>query len=477
LRPDVRRGLSWRGAATALSLVAVAVVSVSSARLVARTVEPPEVPTSRPEHVFVVETDRANESQPAVQWAVRTQDRSEDAIMLAHDGPHDGEDAFERAYELHGEERWDEAAATFLEAAEAGYREDVSLYNAACGHARMGDTGQAISLIERALEAGFDNFELLYEDSDLDPIRRDASFQSMMEQVGEEHRGGGRYEATVDRYDDLVAQGSTDGDAWYEVGTTLLSLRDFERSIDALGRAVENRDAKANALYNSACAYSLKGDTNQALDYLERAVLAGFDSDERFANDSDLDNIRESGRFDEIEELHDTLSLDRFRSSWGNWGSEYSSRRWEPAVEEFTEFVRQNPDVGRGWFNLGWALHHSRRHAEAREAFLKQLQLDYQPRIATYNVACTYAMENQTDAAFEWLERAVDEFQMSAHQLIGDEDLESLHDDPRFEELLERAIENDDDFGLHRKHEKFLFKWHEKLGKEKEKKRENARMY
>jgi hypothetical protein len=53
-------------------------------------------------------------------------------------------------------------------------------------------------------------------------------------------------------------------------------------------------------------------------------------------------------------------------------------------------------------------------------------------------------MEGDADAALEWLGRAVDEHDMSVHQLLGDRDLESLHDDPRFEELLERAAENGD---------------------------------
>ena len=53
-----------------------------------------------------------------------------------------------------------------------------------------------------------------------------------------------------------------------KVGSALLYLRDFERGIDALERAAENSESKANAYYNLACAYSLNGDSRQALDQL-----------------------------------------------------------------------------------------------------------------------------------------------------------------------------------------------------------------
>jgi tetratricopeptide (TPR) repeat protein len=366
--------------------------------------------------------------------------------MLAHDRPDAGEQVYEEAVTLHQQERWDDAAAAFLEAAEAGYREEVSLYNAACGYARMGQTVQAIELIERSLEAGLGDFELISRDADLDPIRRDAEFRQMMERFARTHHvSGGRYEGAVDRYEDLLAQDSTDGRAWYQVGSALLAMRDFDRSIDALERATEQLQSDSDALYNTACAYSLRGDTARALDYLERAVLAGFDSDERFRNDADLSEIRKTPRFDEIERLADALSLDRFRSGWGDWGSAYSARRWEPAVVELSEFVKEHPEIGRGWSNLGWALHHSRRHAEAREAFLKQKELGYRPDLAAYNIGCTYAMEDQSDQALDWLGQALDIGPIPVGQLTHDDDLNSLHDDPRFEQLLERAVEDEED--------------------------------
>jgi beta-lactamase regulating signal transducer with metallopeptidase domain/tetratricopeptide (TPR) repeat protein len=431
LRPGARPGLRPRLAIGLCAIALTAFVTIAGADPVAR----PQASGSSPD-AFAVQAVGRDAAGP-------------DEILLAHD-EHDGpgEAAFGRASKLHAQERWAEAAASFEEAADAGYHVGTSLYNAACGHARMGDAAAAVDLLERAIDAGFDNLGHMMKDSDLDPIRRDAAFRSMIERLGDDgrlgrKRGYDKYQSAVDRYEDLRATGSTQGKAWYEVGSALLSLRDFDRATDALHRAAENLpNGKQNALYNLACAYSLAGQSGAALDALEEAVLAGFDSDERFENDSDLDGIRDTKRFAEIEELHDTLSLDRYRSGF-DWGSEYSARRWEPAVEDLQAFVARRPDVGRAWNNLGWALHHSRRYAEAREAFTRQLELEYRPGLATYNIACTYAMEGDTEAALEWLGRAVDLESVSSHHLIGDNDLESLRDDPRFERLVEQLAESE----------------------------------
>jgi adenylate cyclase len=53
-------------------------------------------------------------------------------------------------------------------------------------------------------------------------------------------------------------------------------------------------------LYNAACVYSLLGNIDIGIDYLDRAVTSGFAFREWIENDSDLDNIRDDPRFQEI---------------------------------------------------------------------------------------------------------------------------------------------------------------------------------
>jgi tetratricopeptide (TPR) repeat protein len=57
---------------------------------------------------------------------------------------------------------------------------------------------------------------------------------------------------------------------------------------------------------------------------------------------------------------------------------------------------------------------------------------------ARYNLACSLALTDQPDEALEELERAIDCGYRDAAHLQADEDLESLHDDPRFDALIAR---------------------------------------
>jgi hypothetical protein len=67
-------------------------------------------------------------------------------------------------------------------------------------------------------------------------------------------------------------------------------------------------------------------------------------------------------------------------------------------------------------------------------------------------MACAYALQGNKDAAFDWLKRARDaKFELEDH--IGhDEDLESLHDDPRWDELTAGLESNG----------KYRFRFHDK---------------
>ena len=59
--------------------------------------------------------------------------------------------------------------------------------------------------------------------------------------------------------------------------------------------------------------------------------------------------------------------------------------------------------------------------------------------MATYNIACAYAMLNQKDAAFEWLDRAVKAGFNSKGDFSWDSDLDNLRSDPRFRRFIENA--------------------------------------
>jgi tetratricopeptide (TPR) repeat protein len=58
-----------------------------------------------------------------------------------------------------------------------------NLYGVACFYSRFGDVEESIRLFEKALERGFSHREWIEHDSDLDLIRGDPRFQSLLKKL------------------------------------------------------------------------------------------------------------------------------------------------------------------------------------------------------------------------------------------------------------------------------------------------------
>lgn len=374
----------------------------------------------------------------------------------------DGQYWFNRGYEFHQSDRYQQAIEAFAHSIDLGYRQATAMYNIACGFALLNDKENALTWLERALSLGFDRADLLRSDSDLDPIRSDARFQQLLRKLSvvkveyksskdDGHKNVDRFQEAINSFDQLRQESSKDGNQWYRVGSKLLRLREFDRAVFALNQAIEHLQYhNGSAMYNLACAYALNGDRAAALEWLEKSVNAGYDDPGNIQNDSDIASLRGEPRFNEIAKLSRTLSLSRFNKDSMD-GSNYSKQRWAPAIELYESFLRTTPDNGRAWFNLGFALHYSREHARAIEAFKRAIQLSYRNPTAMYNIACGYAMMNNRDEAFEWLDKSVNaEFEICSY-IKGDQDLENLRSDPRFTRFQNMAEDQHDHKKQHEK--------------------------
>jgi Flp pilus assembly protein TadD len=370
---------------------------------------------------------------------------------------HDGAYWFGRGYELHQGNHYQEAIEAFVHSIELGHRQPTAMYNIACGFSLLNDKENALTWLERSLAIGFDRTDLLRNDSDLDPLRTDPRFQQLLrnpaviskaafttneekpakdkEGKHKEDKATDRYQEAISRFEELRRDGSTDGQQWYKIGSRLLQLRDFDRAIAALTTAVDHLGYyPGSAMYNLACTYALKGEPEAAIKWLERAVNSGFDDPDKFQNDSDIASLHADPRFETVAKLARTLSLSQFNQDSFD-GSNYSKQRWAPAVELYEKFLSREPNNGRAWFNLGYALHYSREHAKAITAFERAIQLSYRNPTAMYNIACGYAMMNQREAAFDWLDKSIAAgFDIKGY-LRGDEDLDNLRNDARFKRL------------------------------------------
>lgn len=57
-------------------------------------------------------------------------------------------------------------------------------YNLACSYSLMHMLDPALETLQRAIELGYDEFEYMREDNDLEPLRKDPRFHELLESYG-----------------------------------------------------------------------------------------------------------------------------------------------------------------------------------------------------------------------------------------------------------------------------------------------------
>ncbi len=94
---------------------------------------------------------------------------------------------------LHSLGRLDEALEAHLKAAASPNTKisATACYNAACVYALKGEKDEAFVWLDKALNAGFNGFDHMAQDSDMDNLRDDPRFQKFMEESGKTAAKGG----------------------------------------------------------------------------------------------------------------------------------------------------------------------------------------------------------------------------------------------------------------------------------------------
>jgi tetratricopeptide (TPR) repeat protein len=343
---------------------------------------------------------------------------------------------------------------------------------------------------DAAIRAGWDDFDKIGEDSDFDPIRSDPAFARLVAGRGAEIATR-RVTEALSRYDTMarglprssksaieegisegveqgiregiregihegIKEGIHDGIAgaiadaihdndedWFDVGLDLLRVRQLDQSINAFQNAIQAGQKSSTAMYNLACAYSLKGDAKSGMLWLDRAIENGFGSDDKLENDPDIALLRTQAGFDELRAKAEDLEMRGCCS--GEFVTNFIGG-WRKSLEHHRAMTAKYPQSGRAWFNLGFTALQAREPQTGIDAFNRAIALKYRVGTSSYNVACGYALAGNRDAAFQWLEKArVAGFDLRTH-LRGDDDLDSLHDDARWDTLLEQVGADRDGF-------------------------------
>jgi non-specific serine/threonine protein kinase/serine/threonine-protein kinase len=122
----------------------------------------------------------------------------------------------------------------------------------------------------------------------------------------------------------------------------------------------------------------------------------------------------------------------------------------EKLFRETTEIERrvlgpENPDTLLSLENEAQVISREGRYTDAEKLFREAVQTAgkaSEPGAlsdAWYNFACTAADSGRRDNALEYLDQAIDHGDLDPGMIAADDDLKSLHGDPRFEALLAKA--------------------------------------
>ena len=461
LQRDVaRRVFSVRGIGVACALAVAVIAPISAFRLVARPagtqaaaqviVEQPQVEETTESHSSIDVTPDVEAIGDYLLAKLGKYDKRADRWIRE---PRNAEERYERAYDLYHNDRYAEAAVAFRRAGDEGYRTETAYYNAACSYALLGDATNALNQLQDSIEAGWDDFDHIAEDSDFDAIRSDARFRTLLDTkfadavTRRERKVLAKVEKLkAEKLDkaDKVEKFKADkirsekkafknkGDDWYDVGLDLLRLRKLDESIEVFQAAIAAGEKNGAAMYNIACAYSLKHDAQNGMAWLDKSIENGYSDDHNFQNDSDIAFLRTQPGFDALRQKAKDLEL----RGCCNGPAGLFFDNWREATAQHQAMVRKHPNSGRAWFNLGYTSLQARDYATAMNAFRRALELNYRPGTSSYNVACAYALQGNKDAAFEWLQKAEASGFDVADYARHDDDLDALHRDARWDEIV-----------------------------------------
>jgi beta-lactamase regulating signal transducer with metallopeptidase domain/tetratricopeptide (TPR) repeat protein len=231
-----------------------------------------------------------------------------------------GEPYFEIGKELLNADRYDLSAKAFHAAADRGYRVGTSLYNEACALSRADNKQAALDLLQKSLDAGFDQPDMFRSDDDLDNIRGEQRFAELAREAKDlelpgygngrwgwsgsgfsEHRT--KWREAARRFEDYARKHPEQGRAWFNVGFASLAGDRPEAALEAFQKALDLGYRKPTTQYNLACSYARLDQKDKAFEWLFKALDAGFGASGTLRGDEDLDNLRGDPRFRKALEI------------------------------------------------------------------------------------------------------------------------------------------------------------------------------
>jgi tetratricopeptide (TPR) repeat protein len=108
------------------------------------------------------------------------------------------------------------------------------------------------------------------------------------------------WDKAAQAFREIVNKNKDDGQAWFYLGLTLHSMKKYQPALEAYFKAENLKYALPRTRYNITCTYSLLNDKEKALEWLTKAINAGFTQLKILTTDQDLANLHSDARFQEV---------------------------------------------------------------------------------------------------------------------------------------------------------------------------------
>ena len=208
--------------------------------------------------------------------------------------------------------------------------------------------------------------------------------------------------------------------------------RDYPAAASFFARALRRAPGQPAIIGNSAVLAVELGQLDRAIELTEQSIQLNPISAVGYANLAA--HLSRAGRYREALEAAGTA----LELTPGNIGAQVNRAIALLLVEQPARALEQSESVGREAYRLyvQALAHHSLGQSGAADTVLEELIAGYSDRNG-FEIAGVYAWRGEPGKAFDWLERAITGGQ-SCFGVKTEPMLQSLHDDARWEPLLQR---------------------------------------
>ena len=194
---------------------------------------------------------------------------------------------------------------------------------------------------------------------------------------------------------------------------------DFKQALELVEEAYQIESNDSIIRYNLACFNALLGNQDEALDWLEKAVEAGFYAPYKISTDSDLKGLRKLPRYQRALAKAKELAGDHSAEDVAiNFAAEGDVRRLRMQVQQAYE--KKDFDQALEFIEQAYAV------------APKDSQV-------LYAMGCLHTLKGHQDKGLDFLQQAVEAGFYCPQQISKDPDWKDVRDDPRYKKALAHA--------------------------------------